>query len=94
MRLARLLGVSRYVTDLLARDPEALRLLADDAELEPRIPSGLAEGFAAAAGRHAGDPIGAVTAVRALRRRELFRIASADLLGRLDITAVGDALSS
>ena len=35
-RLARVLGLSRYATDLLTRDPEALRLLADDAELQPR----------------------------------------------------------
>jgi glutamate-ammonia-ligase adenylyltransferase len=35
-RLARVLSLSRYATDLLIRDPEALRLLADDAELQPR----------------------------------------------------------
>ena len=34
-RLARTLALSRYVADLLARDPEALRLLADDTELTP-----------------------------------------------------------
>ncbi|GAB3985206.1 hypothetical protein GCM10027615_74750 [Plantactinospora veratri] len=37
-RLARTLAVSRYVADLLARDPEALRLLADDNELTPGTP--------------------------------------------------------
>ncbi|HZE40832.1 MAG TPA: bifunctional [glutamine synthetase] adenylyltransferase/[glutamine synthetase]-adenylyl-L-tyrosine phosphorylase, partial [Stackebrandtia sp.] len=36
LRLARLLATSRYFTDLLMRDPEALRLLADDADLRPR----------------------------------------------------------
>ncbi|MBT8225953.1 MAG: bifunctional [glutamine synthetase] adenylyltransferase/[glutamine synthetase]-adenylyl-L-tyrosine phosphorylase [Dactylosporangium sp.] len=93
LRLAHLLGVSRYVTDLLAHDPEALRLLADDAELVPRRSERLLEGFTAAANRHAGNPVDAIVAVRALRRRELFRVASADLLGTLDVTAVGDALS-
>ena len=34
-RLARLLATSRYVADLLARAPEAVALLADDAELRP-----------------------------------------------------------
>ena len=92
MRLAGLLGTSRYVTDLLARDPEALRLLADDAELVPRAEGVLAEAMAAAVDRHA-RPAAAVAAVRALRRRELFRIACADLLGRLDVVAVGRALS-
>jgi glutamate-ammonia-ligase adenylyltransferase len=98
LRLARLLGLSRYVTDLLTRDPEALRLLADDAELVPRPRETLLEGFAAAAARHvaegsAGNPVAAIAAVRALRRRELFRIASADLIGRLDVVATGIALA-
>jgi glutamate-ammonia-ligase adenylyltransferase len=101
MRLARLLGLSRYVTDLLARDPEALRLLADDAELRPRSRQTLLDGFASAAARHmapgaggeAGSPAAAIAAVRALRRRELFRVASADLLGLIDLDTVGGALA-
>ncbi len=103
LRLAGLLGLSRYVTELLARDPEALRLLADDAELVPRSRDVLLEGFDAAAARHLAarpddpstvdDPVAAIAAVRALRRRELFRIACADLLGRLDVDAVGAALA-
>ena len=80
-RLARVLGLSRYATDLLIRDPEALRLLADDAELQPRPRDTLMVGFAAAADRHS-DPDMAIAAVRALRRRELFRIACADILSR------------
>jgi len=93
VRLARLLGLSRYVTDLLARDPEALRIVADDSELVPRSRRSLVEGFGAAAGRHFGAGA-AVKAVRALRRRELFRIACADLLGTgLSPIGVGQALS-
>jgi glutamate-ammonia-ligase adenylyltransferase len=92
MRLTRLLGLSRYATDLLSRDPEALRLLADDTELVPRRNDALCAGFQAAAVRHA-DPEQAIAAVRALRRRELFRIACADLLGLLDVSAVGEALA-
>jgi glutamate-ammonia-ligase adenylyltransferase len=101
-RLARVLSLSRYATDLLTRDPEALRLLADDAELQPRPRDVLAEGFAAAADRYPADPVQAIAAVRAVRRRELFRVASADILSRagdlaptepLDVDAVGIALS-
>jgi glutamate-ammonia-ligase adenylyltransferase len=104
-RLARALGLSRYVADLLARDPEALRLLADDTELVPRPAEVLAEGFAAAAARHLDgeppDPEAAIRAVRALRRRELIRIASADVLSQAgplavrvpDGTAAADAIS-
>jgi glutamate-ammonia-ligase adenylyltransferase len=93
LRLARLLVLSRYVTELLIHDPEALRLLADDGELVPRTREALIEGFTAAAARHA-EPETAINAVRALRRRELFRIACADLLGRCDIGAVGEALAN
>ncbi len=35
-----------------------------------------------------------MVSVRATRRRELFRIAAADVLGRLDVGAVGNALSA
>uniref|UniRef100_UPI0038B67AD1 bifunctional [glutamine synthetase] adenylyltransferase/[glutamine synthetase]-adenylyl-L-tyrosine phosphorylase n=1 Tax=Plantactinospora sonchi TaxID=1544735 RepID=UPI0038B67AD1 len=86
-RLARTLAVSRYVADLLARDPEALRLLAEDTELTPRDAEVLRDGFGAAADRHLGgpgprpaDPKEAIRAVRALRGRELIRIACADVL--------------
>jgi glutamate-ammonia-ligase adenylyltransferase len=101
MRLARVLGLSRWCVDLLARDPEAVRLLADDDELLPRPPEVLREGFAAAAARHDLAAAAAVAAVRALRRRELFRIAAADVLAAgdlapvrpVDAAAVGRALS-
>jgi [glutamine synthetase] adenylyltransferase / [glutamine synthetase]-adenylyl-L-tyrosine phosphorylase len=103
LRLARQLGLSRYVVDLLARDPEALRLLADGGELAPRPAEVLRDGFAAAADRHLdADPAAAIAAIRALRRRELFRLAAADVLGTagrlapphpLDVSTVGDALS-
>jgi [glutamine synthetase] adenylyltransferase / [glutamine synthetase]-adenylyl-L-tyrosine phosphorylase len=102
-RLARLLGLSRYAADLLSRDPEALRVLADDTELAPRPLQSLVDGFVAAADRHAGVS-SAIAAVRASRRRELFRIACGDLLstsgadlmpagGPLEVTAIGQALS-
>ncbi|MEN3358991.1 MAG: [glutamine synthetase] adenylyltransferase / [glutamine synthetase]-adenylyl-L-tyrosine [Mycobacteriales bacterium] len=91
-RLALLLGSSRYVADLLARAPEALQLLAADEELRPRPADRLRSSFRAAAARHM-VPAEAVGAARGLRRHELLRIASADLLGRLDLVDVGTALS-
>ncbi|MFI7427279.1 bifunctional [glutamine synthetase] adenylyltransferase/[glutamine synthetase]-adenylyl-L-tyrosine phosphorylase [Micromonospora sp. NPDC049836] len=80
-RLARVLSSSRYAADLLAREPEALRLLAEESELTPRPREVLCEGFTAAAARH-DDPVEATRAVRALRRRELVRLACADVLSR------------
>ncbi|MBM0235011.1 bifunctional [glutamine synthetase] adenylyltransferase/[glutamine synthetase]-adenylyl-L-tyrosine phosphorylase [Micromonospora sp. STR1_7] len=85
-RLARVLALSRYAADLLARDPEALRLLAEENELAPRPPEVLREGFLAAAARHT-DPVEATRAVRALRRRELVRVACADVLCRAGVLA-------
>ncbi len=99
LRLAEVLGRSRYATDLLTRDPEALRLLADNKELVPRPTATLSAGFAAAAARHP-NPAAAGAAIRALRRRELFRISCADLLNfglsvdaEEKITAIGTALT-
>ncbi len=109
-RLARVLGLSRYATDLLTRDPTMLRILASDAELVPRDAATLRDGFLAAVARHVpdrpGDEVGevgvaAVATVRALRRRELLRIACADLLTGsslaparpVDVETVGEALA-
>ncbi|HEX8005674.1 MAG TPA: bifunctional [glutamine synthetase] adenylyltransferase/[glutamine synthetase]-adenylyl-L-tyrosine phosphorylase, partial [Trebonia sp.] len=101
MRLARVLDSGRYLTDLLSRDPEALRLLADDTELRPRGRQSLLDGALAAAARHV-EEVPAVAAVRALRRRELFRVAAADALSSagelapaqpIDVLGVGSALS-
>ncbi|WP_205730210.1 bifunctional [glutamine synthetase] adenylyltransferase/[glutamine synthetase]-adenylyl-L-tyrosine phosphorylase [Blastococcus sp. TF02-8] len=91
-RLAQLLGSSQYVASLLTRTPEALRLLADDAELEPRGAETLTKAWRLAAGR-AADPQAGIRVVRGLRRQELLRIAAADLLGRLDVHRVGRALT-
>ncbi|MEW9527835.1 bifunctional [glutamine synthetase] adenylyltransferase/[glutamine synthetase]-adenylyl-L-tyrosine phosphorylase [Microbispora sp. NPDC049125] len=93
-RLARLLGTSRYVSGLLLHAPEAVAMLGSPAELAVRPAATLAAEAAAAVGRHAANAETAVTAVRALRRRELLRTACADLSGLIDIEEVGQALSS
>jgi glutamate-ammonia-ligase adenylyltransferase len=91
-RLAQLLGSSQFVAGLLTRAPEALRLLADDAELRPRAAATLAGAWRAAA-RRSSDPQEAIRVLRGLRRHELLRVACADLLGMLDVAAVGRALT-
>ncbi len=92
-RLMALLGTSRMVADLLVRAPEALQLLADPNELAGRSPAEVATSLRSTVDRHR-EPGAAVTAARALRRHELFRIACADLLGLLDVDTVCAALSS
>ena len=91
-RLATVLASSRFATDLLQRAPDGVRMLASDDELRPHGRAALQKETTAAAHRHE-DPVEAVTAVRAIRRRELFRIAVADLLGMVDVAEVGYALT-
>ncbi|MGN6473804.1 MAG: bifunctional [glutamine synthetase] adenylyltransferase/[glutamine synthetase]-adenylyl-L-tyrosine phosphorylase, partial [Mycobacteriales bacterium] len=91
-RLARLLATSRFVADLLGRAPESVALLADDDELRPRGPDALRGELLASAERN-DDPEAAVAVARGLRRKELLRIACGDLLGLIDVGAVGRALS-
>ena len=92
VRLAYLLGTSRYVARMLGRAPEALRMLADDGELRARSQDELRSQLREAAARR-DDPGEAVAAVRAARRHELLRIAFADLLGTADVDAVCAAIS-
>ncbi len=91
-RLATLLASSRYATDLLQRAPEGVRMLGEDDGLVPRGRDALEKEMVAAARRHA-DPVQAITAIRAIRRRELFRVAVADLVGEIDAAEVGYALT-
>jgi glutamate-ammonia-ligase adenylyltransferase len=91
-RLAHLLASGRYAVDLLQRAPEATAMLADERELVPRTQEALLSEMSAAARRQEA-PEAAVAAIRAVRRRELFRVAAADLSGLLDVQAVGEALT-
>ncbi len=80
-RMARVLASSRYATGLLLRAPEAVAMLGDDAELVPRSLPALRSEMMAAAQRYGEDAEAAATAVRSARRRELLRIAAADVVG-------------
>jgi glutamate-ammonia-ligase adenylyltransferase len=92
-RMARVLSSGRYATELLLRAPEGVKIFGDDAELVPR-PREPLEAEALAGVRRHDDPVAAIGGVRAMRRRELFRIATADLVGGLPTESVGDALTS
>ncbi|WP_109508631.1 bifunctional [glutamine synthetase] adenylyltransferase/[glutamine synthetase]-adenylyl-L-tyrosine phosphorylase [Nocardioides speluncae] len=89
-RLARVLATSRFATDLLVREPQGVKLLGED--LTPLSEEALATEMSATAGRQP-DVEAAVRAVRAVRRRELLRIAVGDLLGLTDVAEVGAGLS-
>lgn len=95
-RLMKVLGTSAYIPELLMRAPEVIQLYADGPD-GPKLcdvdPDGVARALIASAGRHP-EPARAIAAARTLRRRELARIASADLLNMLEITDVCKALTS
>jgi glutamate-ammonia-ligase adenylyltransferase len=87
-RLMTLLGMSKYVPELLVRAAEVLQLLGDDAALTTESTGSLH----AAVTRHSGQRA-AVDTARSMRRHELLRIACADLLGLLDVRQVCTGLS-
>ena len=95
-RMARLLASGRYATDLLLRAPDAVAMLANDDLLAPRPQVSLRGEADATARRYAetADRDAAAAPLLALRRRELFRTAAADLLGQLDCLRVAEALGT
>jgi glutamate-ammonia-ligase adenylyltransferase len=92
-RMATVLASSRYATEMLLRSPEAVVLLGDDAELVPRERPPLEAEVHAGVARH-NDPMAAIGVVRAMRRRELFRISAAALNGVLPFGDVGEAVTA
>ncbi|EHB53638.1 Glutamate-ammonia-ligase adenylyltransferase [Mycolicibacterium rhodesiae JS60] len=95
-RLMQVLGTSAYVPELLMRAPEVLQQYADG-PAGPKLcdtdPDAVSRALIASTARHA-DPVRAIAAARTLRRRELARVASADLLGLLEVRDVCSALTS
>ncbi|OBB63299.1 bifunctional [glutamine synthetase] adenylyltransferase/[glutamine synthetase]-adenylyl-L-tyrosine phosphorylase [Mycobacterium sp. 852014-50255_SCH5639931] len=95
-RLMHVLGTSAYVPDLLMRAPRVIEDYSDGAagpKLLETDPAVVARALVASASRHP-DAVRAIAAARTLRRRELARIGSADLLGFLEVTDVCRGLTS
>lgn len=91
-RLAHVLASSRYATDLLQLEPEGVALLGKDEGLVPLSRQAVEKEMFAGVLRQQ-DPEVAIAGVRAVRRRELLRIAVADLVGEIDVATVGEALT-
>lgn len=95
-RLMRVLGTSAYIPELLLRAPDVIQAYGDGPsgpKLLDSQPDAVARALIASAARYA-DPVRAIAAARSLRRHELARIASADLLGMLDVRDVCAALTA
>ncbi|NBO27579.1 MAG: hypothetical protein EBU96_12480, partial [Actinobacteria bacterium] len=92
-RLAVILGSSRYATDLLLKSPDAVNFLATEDLLLPKSEKELLDEAIATAQRY-DNAADAVLALRAMRRRELFKISASDILGLTDIETVGNQLAA
>ncbi|WLP90326.1 MULTISPECIES: bifunctional [glutamine synthetase] adenylyltransferase/[glutamine synthetase]-adenylyl-L-tyrosine phosphorylase [Gordonia] len=95
-RLMKVLGTSEFIANLLMRSPEVIHLYSDGAN-GPKLcevdTDDFAKGLIASTVRQT-DLRRAVAAARSHRRAELARIASADVLGMMDVSTVCRALSN
>lgn len=95
-RLMRILGNSPFTADLIISAPDSVKLLGDGAHGPKLLETPFDQACTSlvrAAGRH-DDPDFAINVARSMRRAELSRIASADLLGMLSVHDVCKRLSS
>ncbi|WP_243063125.1 bifunctional [glutamine synthetase] adenylyltransferase/[glutamine synthetase]-adenylyl-L-tyrosine phosphorylase [Humibacter sp. RRB41] len=79
-RLTKVLSSSRFAGELLGLIPESVAWLDDDADLVPRTRAALDDEITAILERHE-TPDAAARAIRAVRRREVLRLAFAGILG-------------
>ncbi|GLU90123.1 bifunctional [glutamine synthetase] adenylyltransferase/[glutamine synthetase]-adenylyl-L-tyrosine phosphorylase [Agromyces sp. NBRC 114283] len=92
LRLTRVLSGSRFVGELLERSPEAVAWLEDLDELRPRSLAALRDESAAVLARH-GEVEAAANVLRAIRRREVLRLALAGILDVCSVEELGHGLS-
>ncbi|GAB3613358.1 bifunctional glutamine-synthetase adenylyltransferase/deadenyltransferase [Humibacter ginsengisoli] len=91
-RLTRVLSGSRFAGELLGLIPESVAWLDDDADLRARPRGALDDEVAAILDRHE-TPDAAAKAIRAVRRREVLRLAFAGILGVANVTELAAGLS-
>ncbi|MDK8763159.1 bifunctional [glutamine synthetase] adenylyltransferase/[glutamine synthetase]-adenylyl-L-tyrosine phosphorylase [Corynebacterium sp. MSK218] len=95
-RLMKILGTSPFTSELIIKAPDVVKQLSDGAagpKLLETKPEQVSKALINSSKRHA-NPDKAVAVARSLRRVELARIASADLLGFLPVQQVCHELST
>ena len=95
-RLMKILGTSPFTSELIIKAPDVVKQLSDGAagpKLLETKPEQVSSALINSTKRHA-NPDKAVAVARSLRRVELARIASADLLGFLPVQQVCHELST
>ncbi len=91
--LVTLFGSSRYLADILVREPELFRwLTGSDALTSPVDPAGLREEFRRTREMFS-RPGRMLDAVKRIHRRTILRIGAQDLMGRADLASVTAQLS-
>ncbi|QTX04819.1 bifunctional [glutamine synthetase] adenylyltransferase/[glutamine synthetase]-adenylyl-L-tyrosine phosphorylase [Agromyces archimandritae] len=90
--LTRVLSESRFVGELVERQPESVAWLESDADLRPRSLAELAEERRAILARYP-DADGAARVLRSMRRREVLRLALGAILGVFGVEELGRGLS-
>ncbi|GAA3903305.1 bifunctional [glutamine synthetase] adenylyltransferase/[glutamine synthetase]-adenylyl-L-tyrosine phosphorylase [Microbacterium invictum] len=91
-RLTRVLSSSRYIGELMEWIPESVAWLDSPESLRPRSAAALDEEARAIQTRHSSID-SAMRAVRALRRRELLRLALGCVIGTVTIDDLGPGLT-
>ncbi|GAB3044306.1 bifunctional [glutamine synthetase] adenylyltransferase/[glutamine synthetase]-adenylyl-L-tyrosine phosphorylase [Parafrigoribacterium mesophilum] len=92
-RLAQLLAGSRFVGDLLEGIPEAVAWLEADDQLQPRDRAQLLQEVHAIVKRHARNQEAGAGAIRAMRRREVLRLAISSILGLITVEQLASGLT-
>lgn len=92
-RLTRVLSGSRFAGELLGRIPESVAWLESEEELRPRTAELLREETAAILGRHESAATAAAS-LRAVRRREVLRLAFSAILGFSTIEELARGLTA
>ncbi|MFF2052102.1 bifunctional [glutamine synthetase] adenylyltransferase/[glutamine synthetase]-adenylyl-L-tyrosine phosphorylase [Leifsonia sp. NPDC058194] len=92
-RLTRVLSGSRFAGELLGRIPESVAWLESEDELRPRSAELLRDETTAILARH-DSPETAAAALRAVRRREVLRLAFSGILGFATIEELAHGLSA
>ncbi len=92
LRLTRVLAGSRFAGELLERTPEAVAWLEDVDELRPRPLAALDDEVRAVLARH-DEADAAAKVLRAIRRREVLRLALSGILDVCTVEELGHGLS-
>lgn len=90
--LAQILSSSSYAVDLLKRNPESVQVLTHKEDVQRPGLDKIRGSMTSVVRRHASEQE-AINAVRAIRRRELFRVAVADITDVSDLAEVGYGLT-